>query len=564
LYLETHRGTYTTQSAIKRANRKNELLLREAEIFGSLANLHGAGLDLKRLQPLWETLLLLQFHDILPGSSIGEVYREALSDHTRIETSARAVRTEAQQALAARLDRPTDAPGSGTTQGAAVIVFNSLSWPRSDVTTATIPDTDKPIELVPADGAASPAASTTAIPAQVVSRQGGQARIVFVPEAVPSLGYTTLRVRPATASAPATSATHSLRATERQIENRFFLIELGEDGTITRLLDKRNDREVIPAGERANHLQLFQDGPEPEAAWNIHATFAMREYDWDPGTRITVMEQGPVRAVVRITRRYRESRIEQGMIVYDRLPRIDFVTRADWQARQVMLKAAFPIEVLSPRATFEIQFGAVERPTHRNTSWDQEKFEVCAHRWADLSEPGYGVSLLNDSKYGYDVLGNTLRLTLLRGAEWPDPDADRGKHEFTYALLPHAGDWCAAETVRRAAELNTPMTCIALPTQAGAPGDRLPLSQSFFSVEGPALVETLKPAEDGSGWILRLYEPHGSRGQVHVRLPAMLHSATACNLIEDVTQPDTGEAMLKDGVLSFPIRPFEIKTFRLN
>ena len=221
-----------------------------------------------------------------------------------------------------------------------------------------------------------------------------------------------------------------------------------------------------------------------------------------------------------------------------------------------MLKAAFPVDVRASEATYEIQFGAVQRPTHRNTSWDEEKFEVCAHRWADLSEPGYGVSLLNDCKYGYDTLGHVLRLTLLRGTEYPDPNADRGHHEFTYALLPHAGEWHDGETVRQGWELNVPVVC--LPGQTEQPS--LPPAASFVQVEGPAILETLKAAEDGDGWIVRLYEPHGSRGQVTVRLPFAPSTVLACNHLEE-----GGDPVPTDGqAFSFAIGPFGVRTFRLK
>ncbi|MCU0501422.1 MAG: glycosyl hydrolase-related protein, partial [Anaerolineae bacterium] len=268
----------------------------------------------------------------------------------------------------------------------------------------------------------------------------------------------------------------------------------------------------------------------------------------------------------------------QDLILYDRVPRIDFVTRADWQERQVMLKAAFPVAVRSPRASFEIQFGAVERPTHRNTSWDQEKFEVCAHRWADLSEAGYGVSLLNDCKYGHDVHDNVLRVTLLRGPESPDPDADRGQHQFTYALFPHAGDWTAAETVRRGWELNVPVVCVATDdgrrttddggrTPAGLSRSQtvpsapaLPLAHSFLEVNGPAILEAIKPAEDGDGWIVRLYEPNGGRGTVMLRSARPWQQVVACNLVEE-----NGAPMPNDGqTVRFPIGPFEIVTLRVR
>ncbi len=547
LYLETHRGTYTTHAEIKRANRVNELLLREAEIAGFMAEAAGVPVDLKPLDAAWENLLLLQFHDILPGSSIGEVYAEAAADHARTAETARTVRDAAWRGIAAQV------AGAGE-----IVAFNSLSWPRGDVATVALPQGALPvqmgcdcapeIELVAADGRVAAA--------QVVRQADGEVELAFAAAGLPATGYARFTVRQAAAATAS-----SLRVSPRLIENRFFRIELDADGCLTRLLDKRAAREVIPAGQRANDLQLFQDGPERESAWNIHATFEKRAYDWDPGTTIEVIEAGPVRASLRITRRYRGSTLAQELRVYDHLPRIDFVTHADWQARQVLLKAAFPVAVRAPRASFEIQFGAVERPTHRNTSWEQEKFEVCAHRWADLSETGYGVSLLNDCKYGYDVRDNVLRLTLLRGPESPDPDADRGQHEFTYALFPHAGEWGAGETVRRGWELNVPVVCV-VGDAASASSGRSPTepAHSFLEVTGPAILEAIKPAEDGDGWIVRLYEPNGGRGPVTLRSPRPWQQVTRCNLVEE------GDAELAAAgqAVTFAMQPFEIVALRVR
>ncbi len=548
LYLETHRGTYTTHGEIKRANRKSELALREAEIAGYLAAAAGIPVDLTPLDAAWENLLLLQFHDILPGSSIGEVYREAAADHARIAATARGVRDAAWRGIVEQVAGPGE-----------IVAFNALSWPRHDAATAVVAQDFLPIQMAcdcaPAIEMATP--DGRAVPAQIVRQEAGQIELLFAPEEMPGLGY--LRLIPRLA---ADVAATSLRVSARVIENCFFRLELDDEGQIVRLLDKRCAREVIPSDCRGNELQLFQDGPEREAAWNIHATFAKRRYAWAPGTRVEVIETGPVRAGLRITRRYRSSVIVQDLYLYDRLPRIDFVTRADWQERQVLLKAAFPVTVRSPRATFEIQFGAVERPTHRNTSWEQEKFEVCGHRWADLSEAGYGVSLLNDCKYGYDVRDNVLRLTLLRGPEAPDPDADRGHHEFTYALYPHLGDWTVGETVRRGWELNVPIVCVAAGAAAvtGSRGAADGGAASFLQIEGPAVLEAIKPAEDGDGWIVRVYEPHGGRGQVTLRSSRSWHQVARCNLAEENATP-----LATDGhSVAFPIGPFEIVTLRVR
>jgi alpha-mannosidase len=536
LYLETHRGTYTTHGEIKKANRQSELLLRDAEIFASLAALRGAQMDFQPLKPAWLNVVLLQFHDILPGSSIAEVYAEAAVDHARIHATARQVRSAALASM--------------TREGAGLVAFNSLSWERSDIVRADIPAlaglasagiAGEALEVVQANG--------TTVPAQVVARSEAGVQVIFPAEQLPALGYRAYRLRGA--AAPAES---SLRVSARAIESRFYILELGEDGTLTRLYDRRADRELIPAGSSANQLLLLQDGPEREAAWNVHNTLDRRGYDWEGPASISIRQAGPVAAALRVEKRFRNSKLVQDVVLYDGLARIDFVTRVEWEERQVLLKASFPLEVRTPDAAFEVQFGIVKRATHRNTSWEQEKFEVCGHHWADLSETGYGASLLNDCKYGYDVNRSTLRLTLLRGTEFPDPNADRGVHEFTYSLLPHSGDVAAADTVRRAWELNVPVTCAA-----GAPASGLPEEQSFFTVSGPAVLDTIKPAEDGNGWILRLYEPYGGRGKVSVRGPVSLRQVTCCDHLER-----NGETLESAGqAFTFAIRPFEVKTFRI-
>ena len=269
-----------------------------------------------------------------------------------------------------------------------------------------------------------------------------------------------------------------------------------------------------------------------------------------------MIEEGPVRGRVRVTHEFRGSLIVQDIVMYDSVPRIDFETHGEWTQRQVMLKAAFPVEVLADNATYEIQFGAVQRTTHKNTSWDQEKFEVCAHRWADLSESGYGVSLLNDCKYGHDVKGNVLRITLLRGPEWPDPDADKGPFEFTYSLLPHAGDWRDGRTVESAGELNVPLLSVS----GGKAGSKAEGAKGFFHVEGPAILETVKPAENGKGLILRFYEPYGGRGRVSVDSSLGLGGVSACNLVEE----DVEEVRVSKNSFSFDVKPYQVRTFRVK
>jgi alpha-mannosidase len=535
LYVETHRGTYTTQSQMKRANRVSELLLREAEIYESMAGLLGKTTRAAALRAAWKTVLLYQFHDILPGSSIGMVYQEALPVHARL-----------QESVARTIDRrlASLAPKPAAGAGAGVCVFNSLAWPRQDLVTAEIPAATVARSVPAADGARRPV--------QTCSRRGGKATILFYADGLPSLGDATLPL-----SAQPANLVSPLAVSKTKLENKFFRMLLDGNGAIARLVDKLNGREVIARGALGNDLQLLQDGPENEDAWNIHETSDRRRYPFEGKTAVRMLETGPVRAMVRVIRTHRNSRLEQDIAIYADLPRIDFITRVDWQERQTMLKAAFPLAIRSTRATYEVQFGAYERPTHRNTSWDQQKFEVPAQRWADLSEAGYGVSLLNDSRYGYDAKDNFLRLTLLRGTTFPDPQADRGRHEFTYALYPHAGGWAEGGTVRRAWELNAPLRALFQP-KAGSGRT----ARSFISLTGAAaVVEALKPAEDGRGFILRIYEPHGGRGAVTVHLPELrLRGVRECNQVEE----NGAEVALRHGAFECELAPFQIRAFRLT
>lgn len=525
LYLEMHQGTYTSQSATKKANRANELLLRDAEIWGSLAQIGGGKYDAASIHGAWQTVLLQQFHDILPGSSIAPVYVDALTDHA-------AVRAAVEPHLAGSLNRL--APQGDRAN--SIRLFNSLSWARRDPVAFDLPQgcTDA-TALVASDGRTFP-----------IQRLAGTSAIADGVD-VPSIGYAdfTLAKTPLNDLSPIT-------ATPEQIETPRYVISLTPEGALSSIFDKTNSREIIAEGALGNDLQLLQDGPEHEDAWNVHAPLDGRRYGFEGETSVTVNEVGPVRAVVHVVRHHRSTTIEQDIIAYAHSDRIDFVTRVNWNERQTMLKVAFPLAIRTTTAAYEVQFGAVERPTHQNTSWDRMKFEVAAQRWADLSETGYGVSLANDCRYGYDARDNVLRLTLLRGTSFPDPDADRGVHELTYSLIPHSGGWAQGETVRRAWELNVPMRVQPVS------GSAAPCS--FVSLSGTdAVVETIKPAEDGRGYILRIYEPHGARGPVKVQLGGSFDSVTECNLIEE----DRQQVPVQASGWDFAILPFQIRTFRV-
>jgi alpha-mannosidase len=276
-----------------------------------------------------------------------------------------------------------------------------------------------------------------------------------------------------------------------------------------------------------------------------------------PVSRSYVEEAGPVRAVLVQEREFMKSKIVQRIVIYGDVPRIDFQTKIEWAERDKLLKVGFPVDVSAMKAAYDISCGYIERPTHRNTSWDAAKFEVCGHQWADISEGDYGVSLLNDCKYGHDIEGGMMRLTLLKGSQRPDPTADLGHHSFTYSLYPHAGDWRAAETPRRAWELNDPLSSHPAAIRKGSPGPE----KSFLTIDRDHVaMMALKKAEDGDGFILRLCEIENRRGAVSVNFFLPIAKAAECDLLEN----ETGKARLAGGALRFDIKPYEIRTFRLR
>ena len=334
--------------------------------------------------------------------------------------------------------------------------------------------------------------------------------------------------------------------------------EFDHSGDIVRLFDKRVNREVLAAGQRANQWQAFEDRPLDWEAWDIDIFYDEKMWLANPAHSIKVVEKGPLRACLEIRRRVFNSEITQRIYMGADSARIDFDTRINWQERRLLLKVAFPVDILSPKATYEIQWGNVERPTHSNTSWDWARFESCAHKWVDLSEGDYGVSLLNDCKYGHDISGNVIRLTALKGAMFPDPDADLGEHHFTYSLLPHVGDW-RQETVPAAYALNNPL--IIHQVQGAPQGASKADSRSLVHVDVPQIIiETVKQAEDGDGLIVRLYEHERTQREFDLRAGFPLAEVHRCNLLEE--NADCLDATGKKARLR--ARPYQIMTLRLK
>jgi alpha-mannosidase len=536
LYLEYHRGTYTSQARNKQANRCCELLYRDVELLNSWASLYGMPSRQEQLNEGWRLILLNQFHDVLPGSSIHEVYEDTDRIYAQIRAIGEEIRSEALAVLRHELG----------VRSQQVMLLNTLPWERSDPMT------------LPANGL--PGAKGE----QQVTGWDGEKLLLVDGVQLPSSGA--LVVNGADLSGDknrSEGACYAETGNDGQItmHNDYYELAFDVNGEISHLYDKRAEREVLAAGQAGNQLVAFEDRPLTYDAWDIDIFYEEKPYPLREASQVRLIEQGPVRVTVEVVRKFLSSSIRQRISLWRSSPRIDFATEIDWHEHQILLKAAFPVQINSSRATYEIQFGSIERPTHRNTSWDMARFEVVAHRWADLSEGGYGVSLLNDSKYGYDIHNNVMRLTLLKSGILPDPEADQGLHRFTYSLLPHLGDWREAETVRRAYELNEPVLAVK-GDGAGKPAQaEHETLASFVGTDCEHIVvETVKPAENGDGLIVRLYEAHNQRGHCSICFATRVLSAEECDLLEE----PIGDVEYSGNRLHFQVRPFEIKTFRVR
>jgi alpha-mannosidase len=528
LYLEFHRGTYTSQAATKLGNRRAEFALREAELWSSLAS--GTDYPAVELEDMWKRLLLHQFHDIIPGSGIHWVYDDTAREHAQVlESASRLI----DDALAHHVDAIDT-----TDRTHPLVVFNSLSHERRELITV-----DAPVEVT---GVVGSSGATAPVHRDRVGRAVFEAT-------VPACGY---RLFDLVDGRP--TVTDGVSADARSLENDHLRIELDDQGRLSSVFDKAAGRQVLAPGARGNLFQLHPDYPNFFDAWDIDRFSFDQVVDLDDVESIDVVEEGPLRAGIEIVRSFGHSRLTQTIRLAARTPFVDFVTDVEWHETNRLLKVAFPVDVRSLRATYEIQYGHVERPTHANTSWDVARFEVCAHKWADLSEPGYGVALLNDCKYGYDIAGNVIRLSLLRAPTWPDPVADRGRHHFVYRLLPHAGDLRAGGVVDAGYDLNVPLRAVRASPHAGT----REASASMLSVDaGHVVVEVVKRSDDDVGaLVVRLYEAWGQRGAVTLRAPWDLRRATRTDLLERPVD----EVATSGASVTFDMSPFEIATLKLE
>lgn len=499
LYLEFHRGTYTSQAKNKKYNRTSEFMFENAETI-SLINeyLTGAVYPKEKMQAAWETILLNQFHDIIPGSSIKEVYEVSHAQYEEIQKTGSEIIGNAIQNIA-----------EGVSADSGYVVYN----PNSFASSSAVKTDDGYIyaENIPAKGY------------KVIAPQNTKSKIAL---------------------------------TDNTVENKFFKLTLDENGNFSSIFDKRNNREVLKQGAKGNVFTVYEDYPKEYDNWEISSYYTEKHWDITELDSVEPVYEGE-RAGLRITRTYNQSKIVQTIFVYDHIDKIDFDTFIDWKESHLVLKTAFPVDVNTNKATYDIQFGSVERPTHKNTSWDAARFEVCAHKYCDLSEYGYGVSLLNNCKYGHAIHDGVMTLTLLKCGTFPDPTADKCEHEFTYSLYPHAGDYREAGTIQKAYELNVPMTAVKVSGNKGT----LPCEYSFLSLDAENIVfETAKKAEDGEDIILRGYECFNKRTDVTLTLGVPVNSAYICDMLEN----EETEIPVTDGKISLSFKPFEIITLKLK
>ncbi len=530
LYLELHRGTYTSQAANKAGNRRSEFLLRDAELLSCFSPDFPAAYPAEDLEKAWKLVLLNQFHDIIPGSSVTEVYEDSKVDYAEVFKIGESIITSSLKKIGSAIDTSKMSRPVALFHNSEMVSQGSIPWSEEIV----------PTVLVTAE-------ETVAL--QLIE-EFGERKLIF---ASPTASLGSVVVGDLTEGTPSTK--RRLKISNRRIESDEIVVKFDGNGNITSIQSLEDGTEFLEAGKLGNMFQLFDDKPNFWSAWDVDVFSYETSVDLVKSESFEIVEKGPVRVAVEVVKRFGKSTIKQ-RISLGPTPGIRFDTEIDWREDDKMLKVAFPVAVNSPRATYEIQFGNVERPTHMNTSWDMAKFEVCAQKWVDLSEADQGVALINESKYGHDIHGNVMRITLLRSPKAPDPVADMGVHRFTYTVVPHFGPYNYAGIVQAAYALNAPVRHALLESSVGDDGV---LPVLVGCEDRNVVIESVKKAEDSNDIIVRLYECHNARGRTELTCARALRGAVLCDLDEN----SIGELEVVDGRVTVDYKPFEIITIKL-
>lgn len=551
LYLEFHRGCYTTHADQKRWNRRSEELLFEAELFAALATIAtGIPYPQAELATAWKQTLFNQFHDILPGTAIPDVFTEANQAWEAVQHVGQQLRQQALQSLAMAISLPSPPHP----QARAIVVFNSLNWERSQscrLSLAEVGDwASQGVRIVDLQG--------QPVPCQLEPqpRPSETWHLLFWAEAIPAMGYRCFWLCP---DPQGIDPLFDHQVTETPVlENEFLRVQVDpHTGDLCSVYDKRQQWEVLSGA--GNQLQAFADRGQYWDAWNIDPDYASHPL---PAAQLRHMSHAihrTLETVIRVERQIGQSVFQQEYVLAKGSPYLEIRTQVDWQERHVLLKVAFPLTIAASEVTYEIPCGAIARPTCPQNDRERAMWEVPALRWADLSQTDQhlGVSLLNDSKYGYDSQPSQLRLTLLRGAEWPDPEADRGLHSFTYALYPHAGSWQAAQTVQQGYNLNQPLHGVLCPHQANPVAATLSPVGSLLNLGADNLVVmAFKPLEDNQQqWLIRCYESQGQTAVLHLISELGLQCQTRLNLLEHP---------LCDQTSALTVNPWQIATVQVQ
>lgn len=521
LYLEYHRGTYTSQAYNKKMNRYLENYYRNVEWLTAMDAINKGDIKEAKQDELtegWKIILTHQFHDIIPGSSINEVYKDSHVNYEKAE----AIAKEIEQSVFTNIMGAEESTWT---------VINNTNWERSDYAHIV---TEAKGQFVDEAG-------------NVLKAQETHNGYVVYVDNIPAMGWKVIKLVDNTSNS-VENTTNVFTFADGIIETPFYHVELNEVGHMTSLVDKKADRQVLAKGAKANVIQMFEDKPLAHEAWDIDIYYQEKMREVTDLTRMEVTEKGPLHMVVRLEWNYMNTKIKQDMTFYVEDKRIDFKTWVDFRERKQLMKVAFPVDIRSTYATYDVQYGNVQRPTHWNTSWDWARFETVAHKWVDLSERNYGVSLMNDCKYGHDIKNNVIRLTLLKSATHPDTEQDQGEHEFTYSLLPHEGSWVDADTEIRAYYLNNP-----LKVEAGKAKEDV---YSFLNIDNKYIeVDAVKRSEDGKTLVIRCHEYTGGKQKATITLDAKVKGWQESNLME---KPE-GDHFISEAI-TLEFGPYEVKT----
>ncbi len=536
LYLEEHRGVFTTKGRLKKLNRRSEFLYRNAELWSYFSP---TDYPAEALEAGWKDVLTNQFHDSLPGSHIPPVYLDLQDTYEGTFKIGNTAISNAFGGITAQIDTRF----SGNANAQPVVIFNSQEWVRDGV--VKLEQAESELHITDAAG--------KEIPHQFITDyESGKTVLVFQPEAVPTFGYAVYYIH--TGAGKETFET--IAATDRSLENDQVKVELDANGEVTGIHDKTTGKSLFSGEQRGNVFKLYEDVPGKYDAWDIAPTYTKVEFGFSDCS-VTIDEQGPIRSSLIIRKSTGKSAIVQKMVLYRNSKRIDFETMVDWKDQKKLLKVRFFTPLVTRTATYDIPFGTIERSTYKNNSFDEAKFEVPGHMWMDMSQPDHGLSLLTDSKYGYEAFDGMMALTLLRGPMNPDPMSDQEVHHFTYSLYPHANSWREAQTPLQALELNNPMHAVLEDAHEGA----LPQAHSFMQMKASGVfVEAVKQAEDGSELILRLVERYGLSNTAELSFPQEISETHEVNLMEK----DASAIAFTHNHIDLNFKPFEIRTLKIE